>query len=402
MTTQTPEIKPFHTFLWKIGSRCNLACTYCYVYSSVDDRWRRQPKLMSEKVARQTATRMRQHCEAHGKHEASVVFHGGEPLLGGVQQLEMLSLVLMETFADSDIKLQVGMQSNGLLFSPDIGALLLDRGMSIGISLDGPPDVNDLQRIDHQGQPTSARLEKRLALLTSPPYRDIFSGFLCVINPKVDPIATTKYLLSYEPPSIDFLLPLNNHDRRPDGKVQDIDATPYADWLIKVFDYHWSDQATSASIRTFKSIIRLIFGASSLVETLGLEAVDLIVIETNGEIEAVDALKSTFNGASSLGYNIFDHDFDTAAWDIAVRSRQMGAETLCPQCKECAVLQICGGGYIAHRYSSERGFNNPSVYSADLEKLIRHIYAAVSTEMLLESIEVSPLRHPRYALHSVA
>ena len=86
-----------------------------------------------------TAQRMREHCEAHGKSQAAVVFHGGEPLLGGVQHLNMLSSVLMDTFSGLNITLQVGMQSNGLLFNPEIGDLLLERGMSIGISLDGPP-----------------------------------------------------------------------------------------------------------------------------------------------------------------------------------------------------------------------------------------------------------------------
>ena len=207
----------------------------------------------------------------------------------------------------------------------------------------------------------------RLALLTNPPYRDVFSGFLCVIDPAVDPISITQYLLSYQPPSIDFLLPLDNHDRRPPGKRDDIGATPYADWLIQVFDYHWLLTDTETSIRTFKSILRMIFGAPSLVETLGLEAVDLIVIETNGELEAVDALKSAYRGATSLGTT---SSIMISMWPQAIlpcASGNWGPSTLCQKCKQCPVLQICGGGYVAHRYSEGTGFDNPSVYCADLE-----------------------------------
>jgi len=334
---------------------------------------------------------MREHCDAHDKRDAVVVFHGGEPLLGGVQHLQMLTSILLDTFADSGVKLSIGMQSNGLLFTPEIGDLMLDTGMSIGISLDGPPEVNDLHRIDHKGQPTSAQLEERLALLTSSRYSRLFSGFLCVINPLTDPVAVTEYLLSYSPSNIDFLFPLDNHDRRPFGKQKDINATPYGNWLIRSFDYYWSNQPPKTSIRIFKSILALILGAPSLVESLGLDPVDLIVVETNGEIEAVDSLKSTFEGATWLGYNVFEHDFDTVAANIAVRSRQMGAETLCQICKDCSVVDICGGGYLPHRYSTARGFDNPSVYSADLEKLIRHIHAAASRELKDEAIGVTPL-----------
>jgi len=42
----------------------------------------------------------------------------------------------------------------------------------------------------------------------------------------------------------------------------------------------------------------------SSLESIGLDAVDLIVIESNGEIEAVDSLKTAYNGAAKLGYNV--------------------------------------------------------------------------------------------------
>jgi len=341
-------------------------------------------------VARQTALRIREHCESHDKHDAHITFHGGEPLLGGVQHLEMLSSVIAETFADSGINVGISMQSNGLLFTPEIGDLMLARRISMGISLDGPPEVNDLYRVDHQGKPTSTRLEERLSLLTSPRYRRIFNGFLCVINIATDPLMVAKYLLSYNPRGIDFLLPLNNYDRRPPGKESMIDTTPYGDWLIKIFDY-WLNQKNETQIGIFISIIRQIFGLQSLRESLGLAPVDLIVVETNGDIEAVDSLKSTFHGATRLGYNVFENDFNTVAADFAVRNRQSGAETLCQKCKDCPVVNICGGGYLPHRYSVERGFDNPSIYSADLEKLIRHIHAVVFNQ--LENIQFKELKY---------
>ena len=377
----TDQILPFHTFLWKIVSRCNLDCSYCYVYNSADSRWREQPKLMSETVARQTARRMREHLDSHGKKDAVIVLHGGEPLLGGVEHLEGIARVIGDEFAGAGIRLSVGTQSNLLLFTEEIGELYLRRQMSIGVSIDGPPEVNDIFRVDHRGRPSSKQLEQKLALLTSSRYRTLFSGFLCVINPMVDPIVVTRYLMSYQPPSIDFLFPLDNHVRRPLGKSVDRpDATPYGDWLIRAFDF-WCSQPTRTDIRIFMSMIRMIFGAPTLVESLGLLPVDLIVIEANGDIEGVDSLKATFNGATQLGYNVERDSFDRVAQDISVRSRQNGANGLCRKCQECGVVEVCGGGYLPHRYSLERGFDNPSVYCADLEKLIRHIHRSLVQEL---------------------
>jgi uncharacterized protein len=377
---------PFHTYLWKIASRCNLACPYCYVYFLEDQGWQRQPKFMSSEVARQTARRMLEHLQSHRKTDASIIFHGGEPTLGGAAHLRELTDIIVETFYGSGIALSVGMQSNLLLFTEEIGDLMLERGLTIGVSCDGPPKVHDLFRIDHQGRGTSAEFQKKMALLTSPKYRPIFSGMLCVLNPETDPAEVTEYLLSFDPPGIDFLFPLDNHDRRPRYKDGDaVNRTPYGDWLVASFDY-WRTRPNRTRIRIFNSIMNMMCGGASLVESLGLGAVDLILVETNGEIEGVDSLKSSFGGAATLGFNVFDHEFDRVAEHVAVRQRQLGAHSLSQTCQSCDIVHICGGGYLPHRYAAANGFDNPSVYCADLDKLIRHIHGVVREELSLISV----------------
>jgi uncharacterized protein len=343
---------------------------------------------MSEDVIRRTAQQMREHCEAHNVPRAAVNFHGGEPLLGGVAYLRQVIDIIDEVFIGSNTNLDLGIQSNGLLFTPEIGDLFLERDISLGISLDGPPEINDLNRIDHRGLPSTKQLEEKLVLLTSARYEAIFGGFLSVINPFVDPLAVIQYLLSFNPANIDFLLPLNNHDSRPAGKENDLHTTSYADWLIPIFD-HWFYSGSNTRIRIFDSIIRLVCGSSSLVEAIGLDPVSLVVIECNGSIEAVDTLKTTFEGATKLNYSIFEDDFDTVAQDIAVRNRQIGAEALCQTCRQCPLLDVCGGGYLPHRFSAKRGFDNPSVYCSDLQKLIGHIYAAVAGELSQPTLELA-------------
>lgn len=370
---------PFHTYILKVASRCNLNCDYCFVYNREDQRWRDQPKLMSAETARQVAHRIGEHCQSRGKRDVSVVFHGGEPLLGGVAHLEALTDAIEHELARFDVVPRIGMQSNGILFSPAIGDFMLRRRITIGVSVDGPPTVNDRHRLDLLGQPSSPRLERALEMLLSDRYRELFSGFLMVVDVDADPVEVFEYLANWSSRGIDFILPYDNHDRFPPRKDA-FESTPYGDWLIKLFD-HWYTRRSGIRVREFDSIIRMLLGGSSGVESIGTGVVDLIVVETNGDLEGVDSLKASAHGAPVLGMNVGSHSFDDAAKHASVVSRHTGADSLCETCKKCELVDVCGGGYLPNRYSASRGFLNPSVYCHDLKKLIWHIHGRVRSDL---------------------
>jgi len=370
---------PFHTFLLKIASRCNINCDYCYVYNQADDGWKRQPKLMSRETIELATRRIHDHLVANSKNDCSLVFHGGEPLIGGLKHLEMLVDVIRRNLVDHDIGVTLGIQSNGMLFTPQIGAFCRRHGISLGVSLDGPAEVNDRHRVDLRGRPTSGRLEPRLRLLANE-FPDIFSGLLCVVDPCSDPVEVYRHLVSYRPKSIDFLLPLNDHDRPRPALEFEASESPYGDWLARIYDL-WVKQDGATSIRYFRSIMNMWLGRPTLVESIGLLPVDLVVIETNGDIEAVDSLKAVYNGAAALGFNLQRHSFNEVARHAGVLARQSGVADLCATCKQCAIVDVCGGGYIPHRYSAKNGFDNPSIYCRDLTLIIEHIGADVQVAL---------------------
>jgi uncharacterized protein len=42
-------------------------------------------------------------------------------------------------------------------------------------------------------------------------------------------------------------------------------------------------------------------------------------------------------------------------------------------CRACRERDTCAGGHLPNRYSRERGFDNPSVWCADLLALFDHV-----------------------------
>ena len=86
----------FNTFVFKVASRCNLNCTYCYVYNRGDEGWRRQPKFTSLEVIETGVRRIVEYCETVREPgpPITVGLHGGEPLLLGPRRLgEVLSTI---------------------------------------------------------------------------------------------------------------------------------------------------------------------------------------------------------------------------------------------------------------------------------------------------------------------
>jgi uncharacterized protein len=74
---------PFRQFILKVHSRCNLSCTYCYVYEMADQGWRSLPKRMSSGMANAAVERIAEHVKGHDLAHVDVILHGGEPLLAG-------------------------------------------------------------------------------------------------------------------------------------------------------------------------------------------------------------------------------------------------------------------------------------------------------------------------------
>ncbi|MEU1757145.1 FxsB family cyclophane-forming radical SAM/SPASM peptide maturase [Micromonospora matsumotoense] len=360
-------IAPLSQYVLKLTSRCDLSCDHCYVYEHPDQSWRRQPRVMTPDTVEATARRIAEHAATHRLDTVRVVLHGGEPLLAGAARLAATAAALRRVIAPV-AHLDLRMQSNGVLLTPEIADVLVTHDIGVGISLDGDRSANDRHRRYASGASSHDQVRRALALLRRPEYRGVYAGLLCTVDLANDPIRVYQALLAEEPPRIDFLLPHANWDRpptRPDGAV-----TPYADWLLTIHR-RWLADGRPVPIRLLESLLATAVGGSTGTEAVGLAPADLVVVETDGTFEQVDSLKSAFHGAAATGLDVFRHPVDEAAAHPGIAVRQSGLAGLCATCRSCPLVRRCGGGLLAHRYRSGTGFDNPSAYCADLAALIR-------------------------------
>ena len=362
---------PFKQFVLKIHSRCDLACDYCYVYTMADQRWRGRPNVMPAGTVEQTARRIAEHAAAHELPAVDVILHGGEPLLAGADRIAHCAAT-MRAAVPPGVEVRIRLQTNGMLLDRELIELLGELRVRVGVSLDGDREANDRHRRRANGAGSYSTVRRALLELNRGAGRELFSGLLCTIDLQNDPVATYESLLEFEPPAVDFLLPHGNWSQPPPGRVPGSPRTPYGEWLIAVFERWYGAAVRETRVRIFEEIMSLLLGGRSAVEGYGLGPATCVVVQTDGAIEQSDMLASAFEGASATGLHVDRNSFDEALRSPGIAARQSGAAALSAQCRECALLRVCGGGLYWHRYRAGSGFANPSVYCPDLYRLISH------------------------------
>jgi uncharacterized protein len=355
---------PFHTFLIKVASLCNLNCSYCYVYNSPDKSWKWKPKFLQDVTVNQIAIRIREHVIENKIEEITIIFHGGEPLLAGLDSFKSYVQILSNAIP---CKILYGMQTNGVLLNDTFIDFFIQNNLRVGISLDGPKEYNDKNRLYHSGKSSYDDTIRAIELIRSnSESHKIFGGLLFVIDINYEPVEILNTIRGLGVQSANLLLP-DGHYESPPPYFSKNDLK-YGKWLYSFFRL-WFNEFQDIEISYFEQIITMMIGGFSTAEEIGSQSVDFIVIDTNGDIEAVDTLKIVGREATSLNLNVKNNSFEDALKHPAIYSRMSGFNSLCKECQSCEYLNNCGGGYIPHRYSKENGFQNPSIYCDDLKYL---------------------------------
>ncbi len=146
--------------MFMVSQDCNLACKYCYGGESGTFN---QKGLMEI----ETAERCFNYLLSVGKNREfqKVVFIGGEPLLN--MKVIKHIVLLWERIKDSygGKKVFFTLTTNGTLLTEEIVEFFKKHGVGIAVSLDGPKEVHDQNRILAGGEPTFDKVMQGIELL---------------------------------------------------------------------------------------------------------------------------------------------------------------------------------------------------------------------------------------------
>ena len=353
----------------KVAERCNLNCSYCYMYNLGDQSYLARPKFMSGGIYTAMLQRIGEYCAKKDRDPIDLTFHGGEPLLIGKKRFEAMVIQARETLGDALASIQV--QTNATLIDHEWARLFYDLGIAVGVSMDGPEDVHDSERVDHQGRGSHAKVLQGLEHLQK---YDLASYVLCVVNPRHSGLSAYRHFRDLGIDNINFLLPDINLDTR-DTWYGDCGETPVANYLIPIFDAWFSEDDPNVRLKIFRQLIGKILGRNVYgTDSFGNPPIRYLIIESDGTIQPLDVLRACDPGLIDTKLNIAQHGFD----DLHLGPKQFhelyeNGSPPCQTCQACPEFNICGGGYLPHRFSKANGFDNPSAWCEDIKAIVSHI-----------------------------
>lgn len=132
----------------QVTQSCNFRCKYC-IYSETSSARQRHhsAKHMTWDMAKRAVDFLWEH--SIDSRMVSISFYGGEPLL----QFPLVQRVIQYSKARFvGKKLTFNMTTNGTLLTDDIIRYLAEHEVSLMISIDGPREINDANRVFANGQ----------------------------------------------------------------------------------------------------------------------------------------------------------------------------------------------------------------------------------------------------------
>ncbi|MFK0296821.1 radical SAM protein [Streptomyces sp. NPDC090442] len=316
-------------------------CTYCYL------PLRKIKNLMPLHVAQAVAEPVNEWAAKDPAFE--VVWHGGEPLSAGREHLA----ALMAPFEN----VQHSVQTNAALIDDAWCKFLLEHDMHVGVSIDGPEDMNH-HRVTRAGHPAFRVIMRGIQRLRA--HGIPFSAIAVVSDP--DPATATRFYEFFAELGVTDLGVNVEEEEGVNRGVQEVDPARATDFWAALADA-WS----ANPVVRLREISRVLGFASSILhaqppepdpasalwDPLPTVAVDGGVVLLSPELAGFsDERFGDFTTGNVLRdrLDLLVSDADTRTpWITEFRD---GVEACA---RTCGYFAFCGGAHPANRYFEHGG-----------------------------------------------
>jgi len=280
-----------------------------------------------------------QHIQASTENVISFSWHGGEPLLAGIE-FYMKVLQLQQKHKPKGSVILNGIQTNGTLLDETLCRFLAAEGFIVGISIDGPGDLHNMNRRTKEDNNTFLNVLRGYELLQK---YGVTAEILCVVNSE-----NVKYPLDIYDLFKDLgakyitFLPLVEAQKgsRSGVSKMSVPAVDFGHFLSAVFDEWVEKDIGEIKIQIFEEAARTAFDQEHTLCIFKVNCGGVPVVEYTGDFYSCDHY---VNSEHLLG-NISDHSL--AYFLDSKKQKAFGklkSLTLPRYCIECDVRPMCNG-----------------------------------------------------------
>lgn len=358
---------PLSLLIKPVSGSCNMRCSYCFYIDEMAHRNVPLRGAMSQKTAQFLIDKALEYADG----ECTFAFQGGEPTLAGLPFFQAFSEYVGKKNAAGRLRIQYALQTNGLALNDDWAEWLSENKVLVGVSMDGPKDIHDRNRVDIGGKGTFNRVAASVRLLEK---HGIDYNILTVVHGGNARRAQRLYGFfrdsGYQYQQyIECLDPL---DCEP-GQ-QDYSLTPerYGVFLKQLFDAWYRDVTAGKSVhnRYFENLLMMLRGREP--ESCNMRGVcsQQWVIEADGNVYPCDFYALDEWRLGHIAVNSFaEMDAVREKLGFVETSRQIPEE-----CRKCQWYALCRNGCRRSRVRMPDGSLGKNYFCAAYQDFFNYAY----------------------------
>jgi len=337
--------REFQVFAKPVGSSCNLRCSYCYYLGKKNLYPDSGPFLMADDILERYII---QHIEASTEDIITFSWHGGEPLLAGVEFYEKV-LKFQEKNKPPGSTVINGIQTNGTLLDDKWCRFLADKKFVVGISIDGPDNFHNKNRRTKDNHSSFRDVIKGYKLLKS---YGVLPEVLCVVNAENVklPIDIYNFFKHLGAEYITFLPLVEQEQGSPTGVSKNsVPSKEFGTFLSAIFDEWVEKDIGRIKIQIFEEAARTAFHQDHTLCIFRVNCGGVPVVEHNGDFYSCDHYVDNEHLLGNIGLNSLLYFLDSDTQKAFGMSKSI---TLPRYCTECKVISMCNGECPKNRFIS--------------------------------------------------
>lgn len=338
---------PLSVMIKPASGLCNMRCRYCFYADETEKRTTPSFGMMTEDTLRQVLT----HVLAAATGTCTLAFQGGEPTLAGLPFFQKV-IEFEKELNVNHCRIEHALQTNGLLIDDAWAEFLAEHHFLVGVSLDGPKELHDKNRLDANGKGTWSRVMHAIQILKKHHVEfnilTVVTGDLCRCTGKVTGFyARNGFSYRQFIPCLD---PLGEErGQHPWSLTPEL----YARYLKESFNCWYRDirEGHKTYHRYFDNLLLIMDGQWPEACGMGGICGRQFVIEADGSVYPCDFYMLD---AYCIG-NFSTDDFETVEKNRDALGFQRVSAIPHDDCRHCRWKALCRGGCRRDRDLFENG-----------------------------------------------